>query len=352
MTDKQTKIRDLYYDPEQGLTNIDDMYRKLKKDGITKAEIKEFLNKQNVYQLHKRPTRIRHYFPIHASHENQLMQIDLADFSDISGSNNGIKYILSGIDVFTRKGYMIPLRDKRTLTIINSLKELFKSAKPETIMSDRGSEFVSREYKNLMKNNNINIIYSKVKDYNREGVINRFIQTIRSRINKYLTAFSTTRYINVLQQIVSNYNNSYQSGIDGIPNKPDKIHILELLTERYVQALQEETKYSIGDTVRYILNSEKFQKGSLPKWSKAIHTINRKTAHSYTLDNGESYKYYDLQKVNESQTPKIIQTRQKSNEATLKDIRNQNTIKRRLNKEGIDLSNIIHEKRKRTTSSA
>ena len=92
MTDKQTKIRDLYYDPEQGLTNIDDMYRKLKKDGITKAEIKEFLNKQNVYQLHKKPVRIRHYFPVHASHENQLMQIDLADFSDISGSNNGIKY--------------------------------------------------------------------------------------------------------------------------------------------------------------------------------------------------------------------------------------------------------------------
>ena len=70
-------------------------------------------------------------------------------------------------------------------------------------------------------------------------------------------------------------------------------------------------------------------------------------AHSYILDNGESYKYYALQKVNESQEPKIIQTRQKSNESTLKDIRKQNTIKRRLNKEGIDLSNIIHEKRKR-----
>ena len=166
-------------------------------------------------------------------------------------------------------------------------------------MSDRGSEFVSKEYKNLMKNNNINIIYSKVKDYNREGVINRFIQTIRSRINKYLTAFSTTRYINVLQQIVSNYNNSYQSGIDGIPNKPDKIHILELLTERYVQALQEETKYNIGDTVRYILNSEKFQKGSLPRWSKTIHVIKSKTPHSYILDNGNSYIYYNLQKVND-----------------------------------------------------
>ena len=73
-------------------------------------------------------------------------------------------------------------------TVTSDIKELFKTVKPETIMSDKGGEFISREYKNLMKNNNINTIYSKVKDYNREGVINRFIQTIRFRINKYLTA--------------------------------------------------------------------------------------------------------------------------------------------------------------------
>ena len=80
-----------------------------------------------------------------------------------------------------------------------------------------------------------------------------------------MTAYGTTRYINVLQKIVNNYNNSYQSGIDGIPNKPDNIHILELLTERYVQALQEETKYNIGDNVRYILNSEKNPKRIIAK---------------------------------------------------------------------------------------
>ena len=63
------------------------------------------------------------------------------------------------------------------------------------------------------------------------------------------------------------------------------------------------------------------------------------------------YIYYNLKKVNDSQAPKIIKTRQKSNEVKLKDIRKQNTIKRRLNKEGIDLNNIVHEKRKRRTSS-
>ena len=98
-------------------------------------------------------------------------------------------------------------------------------------------------------------------------------------------------YIDVLQTIVNNYNNSYQSGIEGIPNKSDNTHILELLTERYFQALQEETKFNIGDNVRYILNSEKFQKCSLPKWSKIIHVIKSKKQHSYTLDDGKSYIY-------------------------------------------------------------
>ena len=49
-----------------------------------------------------------------------------------------------------------------------------------------------------MKNNNIRVMYSNVKDYNREGVVNRFIETIRCRINKYLTAYNTNKYIDVL----------------------------------------------------------------------------------------------------------------------------------------------------------
>ena len=344
---KDLIIREAYYNPEYGLTGIEDLYNKLKSQGITKTQIKNFLNKQESYQLHKKPRRIHHYFPVHSSHPNELMQIDLADFSDISGSNNGVKYLLSCIDVFSRKGYMIPLHNKNTSTIIAAMKELFKHVIPENIMSDRGSEFISREFKTLMKNNNVNTIYSNVKDYNREGVVNRFIETIRARINKYLTAYNTSKYIDVLPKIVKNYNDSYQSGIEGIPNKPDSGHILQLLTDRYMKAYEEEVKYHKDDRVRYVINTETFQKGSLPRWSKTIHTIVETKQHSYILDNGKEVKYYQLQKINNSETNEPRQTRAKDKEKTVQQLRKSNTINRRLNKEGVSLSDIIEQKRQR-----
>ena len=345
MTNKEAIIRNVYYDPERGLTGIDDLHMKLKPHGITKKQIRDFLNKQQSYQLHKKPTRVHHYFPIHCKREKELMQIDLADFSDIAGSNNGVKYLLACIDVFTRKGYMIPLHNKNTSTIILAIKELFKHVVPENIMCDKGSEFISKEFKTLIKNNNVNLKYTNVKDYNREGCINRFIQTIRSRINKYLTAYGTSKYIDVLPKIINNYNNSYNSGIEGIPSKPDSTHILELMTDRYIKALEEEVKFNVGDRVRYVINSEMFQKGSLPRWSKTIHSISESKPHSYILDNGKEYKYYQLQKINAVELHEPRRTRAKDNEKSIQQLRRSNTIKRRLNKEGVDLANVTTGKR-------
>ena len=54
------------------------------------------------------------------------------------------------------------------------------------------------------------------------GIIDRFIRTLRGMINKYQSAYKTTRYIHILDELVDNYNNSYHSGIQGIPNKPDE----------------------------------------------------------------------------------------------------------------------------------
>ena len=44
-----------------------------------------------------------------------------------------------------------------------------------------------------------------------------------------------------------------------------------------------------------------FSKGSLPSWSSTIHKIENKNLHSYILDNSKTYKYYELQKVNNVQ---------------------------------------------------
>ena len=73
-----------------------------------------------------------------------------------------------------------------------------------------------------MSNHKINIKYVHVNDAHKLGIIDRFIRTLRGMINKYQSAYKTTRYINILDELVENHNNSYHSGIQRITNKPDE----------------------------------------------------------------------------------------------------------------------------------
>ena len=84
---------------------------------------------------------------------------------------------------------------------------------------------------------------------------------------------------------------------------------------------------------------------SLPKWSKTIHVIENKKSHSYVLDNGKTYKYYELQKVDNAETSgkeKEIKT-----EHTRESVLKNNKIKKIFTRENIDTSKIITTERQR-----
>ena len=154
---------------------------------------------------------------------------------------------------------------------------------------------MSKEIKKLMSNNNINIKYVQVKDHHKLCIIDRFIRKLRGMMNIYQSAYKTTRYINILDELVDNYNNSYHSGIQWIPNKPDKYKLKRIQFKKYVEGVKQETKYNIKYNVRFLKNKVMFSKGSFPSWSSTIHEIENKNLHSYILDNGKTYTYYELQ---------------------------------------------------------
>ena len=162
-------------------------------------------------------------------------------------------------------------------------------------------------------------------------------------VNKYLTANNSTKYINVLPDLVHNYNNSYHNGIDGIPAKYMEDRIKQINIEKQNKAKQEETIFKIGDSVRYIINRVAFAKCTPPKWSATIRKLISKYLHSYTLDNDKKFQYYYLQKVteNESFTPAIIPAQIKTRDELQKNQRRTRILQR----ENIDESTIIKERR-------
>ena len=61
----------------------------------------------------------------------------------ISKFNKGIRFLLCIIDIFSKYTWVIPLKDKKGITITNAFQKiLYKSnRKPNKIWVDKGSEF-------------------------------------------------------------------------------------------------------------------------------------------------------------------------------------------------------------------
>ena len=64
--------------------------------------------------------------------------------------NRGVKYLLAVIDVLSKYGWLIPLKDKTGKSVASALKTIFKERKPEKMWVDKGKEFYNKDVKDLM----------------------------------------------------------------------------------------------------------------------------------------------------------------------------------------------------------
>ena len=63
----------------------------------------------------------------------------------LSKYNKGIKYLLCAIDLFSKYAWVVPLKDKRGITIVNAFEKIIsKGRKPNKIFLDKGGEFYNK----------------------------------------------------------------------------------------------------------------------------------------------------------------------------------------------------------------
>ena len=264
--------------------------------------------------------------------------------SNLATSNKKFKYLLVAIEDYSRLGFVVPMKNKTSTSVNAALIEILDLTEPNSITTDQGSEFINSDFKKLLSNRGIDIVYVPVGSHHALGTVDRYVRTLREKINKYMEMYNTTTYIDVLQKIVENYNLAYHSGIKKAPAdvKDDDKDVNDIFLKKYMKAKEEEVFFYIGDNVRYILNFKQFEKHTLPKWS-VVHKIIYKNTHSYKLDNGKVYKYYELQKV-----PVVQKLEKPPVELTRQHMAREKTVKRKLTKEGISMENIIDHPRLRT----
>ena len=122
---------------------------------------------------------------------------------DIAGplpNSNGYTYILVLFDRFSRWPVAVPMKDSRTQTIINALMHnwISRYGVPETITSDRGSQFLSQEWKDLLKFLGIRHIHTTAYHPQSNGLAERTIQTIKQSLRAMLNDINWYNYLPLL----------------------------------------------------------------------------------------------------------------------------------------------------------
>ena len=146
-------------------------------------------------ELHKPVIKKFEKRKVYSQFKDNIWGVYLADMQSLSRKNKGIKYLLCAIDLYSKYAFVIPLKDKKGISIVNAFNKIIKQSnrKPNKIWVDQGGEFYNNVFKKWLSDNDI-IMYST---YN-EGisvVAERFIRTLKNKLYKHMTATGKNVYM-------------------------------------------------------------------------------------------------------------------------------------------------------------
>ena len=222
-------------------------------------------------ERHKPITRKFNKRKVYSQFKDNIWGLDLADMQSLSRKNKGIKYLLCAIDLYSEYAFVIPLKDKKGISIVNAFNKIIKQSnrKPNKIWVDQGGEFYNNVFEKWLSDNDINM-YST----NNEGksvVAERFIRTLKHKLYKHMTATGKNVYYNVLDDVVNKYNNTKDSTI-----KMKPINVGDNNKRVYIDEHNEkDSKFKVGDRVRISRYKNIFAKGYAPNWSNEIFIVDK-----------------------------------------------------------------------------
>ena len=189
----------------------------------------------------------------------------------LSKYNKGIRFLLCAIDIFSKYAWVVPLKDEKRKSIVKAFQIILKQSnrKPNKIWVDKSSEFDNAFFKKWLRDNDI-VMYSTHNE-GKSVVAERLIRTIKSKIYKYMTSISKNVYIDKLDDIVNEYNNTYHTTI-----KMKPIDVKDntcINTDKEIN--NKDPKFKVGDRVRISKCKNIFAKVYTPNWSEEVFVIKK-----------------------------------------------------------------------------
>ena len=138
-------------------------------------------------ELHKPIIRKFKKRKVHSSFRDNIWGVGLADMQLSSKCNKGFRILLCVIDIFSKYAWVVPLKDKKGVSIFNAFQKLLKESnrKPNIIWVGKGCEFYNNSFKKWLQDNDI-VVYS-INNERKSAIAERFIRTLKNKIYKYMT---------------------------------------------------------------------------------------------------------------------------------------------------------------------
>ena len=269
-------------------------------------------------------------------------QADLMFMDNYTKYNSGFSSFLVLVEVPSRFCVVYPLKKKSDT--FNAFVKFIEKYKPKLIISDRGSEFVNNKLQDLFSENNIKLYDTSVKT--EVGIVERMNRTLRSLIERYIQLTGSYSYIDKLDTILKQYNEKIHSTTG---HEPIEMHNNLDLQGEFIFNRNQKIKdikdkineqYQPGMKVRILINKALFDKGSIPKYSSEVYTIEKVEPPYLSVKNVKGEKKIHIRYVKQTSGEDLPKP-----EFSRKTLTREKLINQVQKRESIDEKNIIEGKR-------
>ncbi len=274
------------------MNNLKEIYSNVRSAPGYSSKIQKFLQQNESSSVFR---QVRHKFPrrrIISRYPFQMIMSDTINYRLIERPyNRPYKYIMVAIDVFTKKAWAQPMKSMDQMDASVSMGKIIDQMPeiPQIIITDLGTEFYNKMMANLF--NRLGVKHYSIRGKHKACVAERFIRTLKSRLQKYFWANNTTHWTNVLDNFIQNYNNTYHRSIKMSPNAVNEDNRAIVYKTLYPKSLEtSKPRLSPGDRVRLIKEKKIFEKGYTRGWSTEIYQITK----AFTQGTVDYYKVADL----------------------------------------------------------
>ena len=209
----------------------------------------------------------------------EQIQVNLVDMGKYKNQNRGYYSFLTAIGILSWYGFAIPVYRKDSINMTKAVTELLKQFKdrfgdyPKLAQFVYGKEFYNVGVKKLLEKHEIK--YFCTNSDKKAAIVERFNRTFKTAMWKYFYSKETYKWIDVLDELVYNYNNTNHSTILMKPSEVTKNNENEVWTMLFghIDAELPLPKFKVGDTVRISKYKPAFTKGYEANFTEELFKV-------------------------------------------------------------------------------